>query len=151
MSWNLLFHHVVPLFFLSPTTGPVFSAFEKIQCPLIFYDKGNISIALLLCQKASGEKENSVRTGAALEKKKITQAVCRCILNVNEWMFFVSRLPYNRCCYANWQLQGREKPFLALITQVFMWVHMEEKGCFASTQIFSKSKRRFQFKKVKKQ
>lgn len=30
MSWNLLFHHVVPLFFLSPTTGPVFSGFDKI-------------------------------------------------------------------------------------------------------------------------
>lgn len=30
MSWNLLFHYVVILFFLSPTTGPVFSGFDKI-------------------------------------------------------------------------------------------------------------------------
>lgn len=65
--------------------------------------------------------------------------------------FCVSRLPYNHCCYANWQLQDREKPFLALIMQVFMWVHWKKKGCFVSAQIISKSERRFQFKKVKNQ
>lgn len=30
MSWNLLSHHVVLLFYLPSTTGPVFSGFHKI-------------------------------------------------------------------------------------------------------------------------
>lgn len=30
MSWNLLFHHVVLLFYLLSTTGPVFSGFDKV-------------------------------------------------------------------------------------------------------------------------
>lgn len=140
------------IFLVSYHRASIFWLWQNIQCQLISSDKGNISIALLFCQKDTGENERSVCTNATLWKKKKSQAVCRCILNVNECLlfYFVSRLPYNHCCYTNWQLQNTEKPFLALVMQVFMWVCIKEKGCFASAQIFSKSKKGTSLK-VKKQ
>lgn len=53
----------------------IFLFLQNVQCPLIFYERGNISLALLLCQKAPGEKEISLCTGAALEKKSNSSSV----------------------------------------------------------------------------
>lgn len=70
MSWNLLFHNFVLLFFLSSTTGPVFSGFDKIYSVHSFSMTKATFPLLCECQKATSEKENSVCTGATLERKK---------------------------------------------------------------------------------
>lgn len=108
--------------------------------------KGSISLALLLCQNTSGKKKKgSVCTGAALEKT----ALCKCILNVNEWwgffFFFCQDFYTNTAVRQIGNYRIEKKPFLALVLEYFMWAYIKEER-FAFTHAFSESKRRFKFK-----
>lgn len=142
MSWNLLLHHFVFLFFCLLPQGQYFLALTKYPVFTHFLLQRQHYHYFPNAKKPLVKKKIVYAQVQHQREKKITQVVCGCILNVNKWICLcVSRHPYNHCCYANWQLQDREKPLLVSIMQVFMWVHVEEKGCFVSTYGFSNSKR----------